>query len=125
MGRQRRALGFVAALYLISRTATLAFVPAELWLSAAEASKLDCRCARGTVADCPMHHSQTSDTRHCTLRSSLPANDLGMLSLLSIDGYLTPAFALFGSQATSAPRPAFVTPFASRFVPPDPPPPRA
>jgi hypothetical protein len=72
-----------------------------------------------------MHHSQTSDTRHCTLRTSLPATDLGMLSLFSIDGYLTPTFALFGSQATSAPRPAFVTPFASRFVPPDPPPPRA
>jgi len=48
-----------------------------------------------------------------------------MLSLLSIDGYLTPASALFGLQAASAPRPAFITTFSSRFVPPDPPPPRA
>ena len=125
MRRHRRALGVVAVLYLVSRTVTLACVPAELWLATAGTSKLDCRCIHGSVADCPMHHSRTSDTRNCTLRGSLPANDLGMLSSLSVDGYLTPAAALFVRQATSASRPAFVTSFASRFVPPDPPPPRA
>jgi hypothetical protein len=72
-----------------------------------------------------MHHSRSSGTRICTLRGSLPANDLAMMSLLSIDGYLAPASALFGWQARWAPRPALVTTFASRFVPPDPPPPRA
>jgi len=125
MRRQRRALGFVAALYLISRTATLAFVPAELWLSVGEAGRPACRCAYGTVADCPMHHPQTAGTRNCTLRGALPANDLALMSLLSIDWYLTPASALFGGQVTSATQPAFITTFASRFVPPDPPPPRA
>jgi hypothetical protein len=72
-----------------------------------------------------MHHPQTAGARNCTLRGALPANDLALMSLLSIDGYLTPASALFCGQATSATGPAFVATFASRFVPPDPPPPRA
>jgi hypothetical protein len=55
----------------------------------------------------------------------MPANDVALMSLLSAVGYLTPASPLFGWQATSAPRPHFVTDFASKFVPPDPPPPRA
>ena len=125
MRRQRRALGCVAALYLISRTATLAFVPAELWLSMGEPGRPACRCVYGTVADCPMHHPQTPGTRNCTLRGALPANDLAPMSWLSVDGYLTPASALFSGQVTSATRPAFVTDLVSRFVPPDPPPPRA
>jgi hypothetical protein len=72
-----------------------------------------------------MHHPQTSGTRNCTLRGALPANDVALMSLLSIDGYLTPVTALFDGQAPSATRPALVTTFASRFIPPDPPPPRA
>jgi hypothetical protein len=120
VGALRRALGVVAAVWLIARMATLAVTPAELWLSGADS----CQCPDGVSATCPMHHRAVPGRGTCTMRGAAPVNDVVLTALLGGSGCFLamPAVPADGSvRSDSRPRAANVV---SQPVRPDPPPPR-
>jgi hypothetical protein len=120
MTRVRRAIGPIAAAWLVCQAVTLTLVPAQL-----EASLAECVCAHGADATCPMHHRTTADSRVCAMQSLTTSAATTVNALFSVVG-LVPA----RSQATTlAPMASPVliesSMAAERPSPPDPPPPRA
>jgi hypothetical protein len=120
----RHALGRVAALWLVCHLAALTAVPWTLSATSAQ-ELLECTCAHGDHAICPMHHKPALGTKFCVLRS---ANDdsVAVLNLLFGAIGLTPvATQAVAPLATQTVVFASITTTTLRPPPPDPPPPRA
>jgi hypothetical protein len=121
----RRALGRIALAWLVCQATTLTLVPAGYWSGAAGSRLVECTCAHGDHATCPMHHKPAPGSKLCLMRS---ANDSGIavLSWLLNGVGLMPATA---QAAVAAPQPSriffHVATTSLRPEPPDPPPPRA
>jgi hypothetical protein len=115
----RRALGPIAAVWLVCQAASLALVPTL------EAGWADCTCAHGADATCPMHHKTASGLKVCVMRSAAASVPAILNSLLSVAGLL-PAPPLAVVQVVRASAVAVVrSPLTERPSPPDSPPPRA
>lgn len=120
MTRVRRALGPIAAVWLICQAATLALVPALLDIDLAA-----CGCTYGADASCPMHHQPGAGARVCVMHGTTPSATAALGSLLGIVGLVpSPLFAM--APAPSA-NPVLLdgSRAARRPSPPDPPPPRS
>jgi hypothetical protein len=121
--RLRRALGPVAAVWLLCQAAALMLGPAAHLLGAVEAPA-ECTCLHGDHAICPMHHTPARGAQFCVMS----ADDNGVAVLTSI--LIGPG--LVQEVVRPAPPPAElaaasrdITTRSLRPAPPDPPPPRA
>jgi hypothetical protein len=124
MKRLRRALAPIAVAWLLCHAATLTTAPVLFWLGSAE-GLLECTCARGDHAICPMHHKSAAGSKICLMRG---ADDGGIAVLTSLLGgvgivpvtatVITPASTL-AVVVSSTVQPSLRPPQ------PDPPPPRA
>ena len=124
MAGVRHARAVLSSVWLLMQAALL-IAPAVMLLATSHVEAAEeCTCAHGDHAICPMHHRPDPGTRICLIGS---AHD----SLATL-GSLFQAAGLMPS-VTPAPAPTAI-PTASidssstipfRFVPPDPPPPRA
>jgi len=124
MTHLRRALGRIAVTWLLCQVATLTLAPAVLWFGSA-AHLLECTCAHGDHAICPMHHKPAPRSKLCVMGS---ADDDGAAVLTSLFGGvgLIPVplpTALPDSHPAVVPGDART--HSLRPAPPDPPPPRA
>lgn len=119
--RLRRALGPLAACWLLLQAATLIVGSTAIAIHAAE---LECTC-EGDHGLCPMHHRSRAGVTRCLLQDA-GDNDAGVLTpLLGHTGLVpTPArpLALVSSRTSS--RVDRTDPIL-RPTSPDPPPPRA
>lgn len=123
MTRLRRALPRIALTWLLCHAATLTAAPMVFWSGHVE-GLLECTCAHGDHASCPMHHPSTPGSKVCSMQS---ADDTGSAVISALFGALglaaTPAWSV-------APEPVGVigvlesTTPSLRPAPPDPPPPR-
>lgn len=125
MMRLRRALGPLAAVWLVWQGGTLVFATAAFGFDAVAVTLIECTCSHGDHAICPMHHKPAPGSKLCLMGS---AEDAGAAVLTSLFGGvgLVPAppstarpdsqrAVVLGDARTHSLRPA----------PPDPPPPRA
>ena len=118
----RRALGPLAALWLLCQLGFVAAAPITVWMGS---SADDCTCPIGDHATCPMHHKNASGLKVCAMRS---VNDPASVVLSPTYGLIgftpnsTHTVVLTSSSHESVPG-AVLT--LSRPAPPDPPPPRA
>jgi len=125
MNRLRRHLGCLAAAWLLCQVVTVTPALSALWVSPGAESELACTCAHGSEMTCPLHHKTAAGSKLCRVRSvddtgtltwSSPFGPIGLLPARTRTTVLTPA----GTARTLA-----VSASADRFLPPDPPPPRA
>ena len=120
MVRIRRALGRVAVAWCLCQIAGMTVAPTILLAWGAEA--LECTCAHGDHALCPMHHPRTG-TRTCALATAGSAGDLPG-ALPGLADLVIPSAAVAHPQlAVTAPPPDPV-PLLGRSVSPDLRPPR-
>ena len=123
MIRFRRILSRIAVAWLVCHATTLTLGPMHLWLGSGDAV-MECKCAHGDHAFCPMHHKPASGSRLCVIGSQSDDGMVVRVSLFSGIGLL-PALT---SAARPETQPAFVLAESStvslRPAPPDPPPPR-
>ncbi len=115
----RRALGPIAAVWLVCQAATLALAPVLLEISLA-----DCMCTHGADAMCPMHHKSAPGARVCVMQSANSSVPAKLNSLFSIAGLLPapPLTSVPVPTAVLVPREYSTT--TPRPSPPDRPPPR-
>jgi hypothetical protein len=120
MTRARRALGPIAAVWLVCQAATLTLVPVLLGTSLAE-----CTCIHGTDASCPMHRTAAAGSKVCVMQGLTTNATATLNSLFSVVG-LMPAPLLATAPLPTA-SPVFLECSMATHRPslPDPPPPRA
>jgi len=124
MAPLRRALGPIAALWLACQVGVLAAAPVLLQAGAAEGA-LECTCAHGDHAVCPMHHESAPGSKVCLIRGADEGDAAVLASVFSLAGVLTaPTQARVSASAHSVVH-VFATTPPRPSVPPDPPPPRA
>jgi hypothetical protein len=123
--RRRRALGPLAAAWLLCQLGMVALVPAASATGSVPVVALECTCSHGDHATCPMHHKSAAGPERCAMRSAddsatgVLISLFGPLGLIPVrSGVLTPAPS---TAVALAPQ----TTIALRDAPPDPPPPRA
>jgi hypothetical protein len=120
MIRARRALGPIAAVWLLCQAVTLTLVPALL-----EASLAECFCTNGADASCPMHHRTTASSKLCVMQSLTTNAAATLNALFSVVG-LVPARSLATAvMPTTSPVLIACSMATERPSPPEPPPPRA
>lgn len=123
MTHLRRLLRRIAVTWLLCQAATVTLAPAAIALGSAEAL-LECSCAHGDHAVCPMHHKPAPDSTICFMQS---ANDSGAAVfswLLNVGVLPSPAQAITAARQ-HIPHAVNLTTASLRPAPPDPPPPRA
>ena len=123
MIRLRRILSRIAVAWLVCHATTLTLGPMHLWLGSGDAI-MECTCAHGDHAICPMHHKPAPGSRLCVVGS--PGDD-GMVvrvSLFSGIGLLPALTAAARPEAQPAFALAEHSTLSLRPAPPDPPPPR-
>jgi hypothetical protein len=120
MTRVRRALGPIAAVWLVCQAATLTLVPSLLG-----ASLTECECSHGADASCPMHRGTAATSKVCVLQSMTASGAATLHALFTVVG-LVPARSLaIALVPTASPVPIEGSIATERPSPPDPPPPRA
>jgi hypothetical protein len=120
----RRALGRVAVGWLLCQTATMTLAPILFVSGSAAAEHLECTCAHGDHAICPMHHKSAPGSKVCVLRSA-DSDGLAALSWLFNGVGLLPAPAPEITPVAEHIRVRVdLTTASRRPVRPDPPPPR-
>lgn len=119
----RRILSRIAVAWLVCHAATLTLGPTHLWLSSGDAI-MECKCAHGDHAICPMHHKPAPGSRLCVVGSPSDDGMVVRVSLFSGIG-LVPALT-FAVRAESQRTLALAehSSVSLRPAPPDPPPPR-
>jgi hypothetical protein len=124
MNHLRRALGPIAALWLMSQAGSFVMVPVALWAFAA-GDLSECTCAHGDHATCPMHHKPAIPSKTCVIRSADHSETAVLTFMLTLVGVLTPsAHDVISPSTPSIVRSVVASP-SGRPTPPDPPPPRA
>lgn len=124
MSRLRRALGPIVAFWLSCHVGQLVAVPVVFWAGHGDAL-LECTCAHGDHAICPMHHKPAPGSTICLMQSTTGDDAAVLAATLTFVGVLgtvpqltppaSPRLRLVGTDAF------VLTP----LVTPDPPPPRA
>jgi hypothetical protein len=124
MTRLRHLLAPIAFVWLTSQAGLLAAMPIALWAGTAE-ELLECRCAHGDHAICPMHHKPARGSRICVMQTADQSGAALLASIVNVAGVLpSPAQPIVPPQVR--PVDDLITTVSSRRpVPPDPPPPRA
>ena len=122
----RRALGPIAAAWLICQTATLACATVAFAVTGDAAALLECTCAHGADhTTCPMHHpANPSRPGLCRIECAGEADLSVLASLLGQLGVTPSVEAAPVSPPPPAVTPHVVTAHILRPEPPDPPPPR-
>src|SRR5260370_42245208 len=117
----RRAVGVIAAVWLVSQAATLTLVPALL-----DAAFAQCTCPYGGAdATCPMHHKTAASPKICAMQSVTASPTATLNALFSVVGLLPaspPAIAAVPTGGRVLIERSMET---QRLSLPDPPPPRA
>ncbi len=124
MASMRRALARLAVAWLLCEATTWALSPVVLWAS--ESHSLECTCAHGEHAICPMHHKDSAPgVRTCVIRSA-DGEGVAVLTWLLTGVGLVPAGTV-AAVLLVEPLPMIVdvTTASLRPPPPEPPPPRA
>jgi len=124
MPRARRALGLVAAAWLVCQAATVALVPTVLGIGAMEASVAACTCAHGAGAICPMHHKPSASAKVCAWQGMTTSSAVLVNALFGVAGLLpapTPSANQGPARPTARRNRSTAT---SRRISPDLPPPR-
>ena len=120
----RRALGPVAAFWLLCQAATVSLAAASLWVTADE-TLAACTCTPDGNAACPMHHKAAKGPTPCAMKS-LSTGSVATLSALFSAAGLVPdspiASAPMTAAASTIAHGSTITEHPSQ---PDPPPPRA
>jgi hypothetical protein len=125
MIRARRALGPIAALWLLCQAATLTLVPVLAGLGATAAGVAVCTCTHGADANCPMHHKAALGAPVCRLKSATASPVAALNALFGAMGVMPV------SERATTPAPAVSRVRLARSIatarpaPPDPPPPSA
>src|SRR5262245_23865100 len=121
----RRALGPLAACWIVCQLAGLATAPAVVWASTADIL-LECTCSHGDHAVCPMHHKPAPEAKRCLMRSVQDRSSIAILGSLFGGLGLAPDVSMANVPVLTASvvLPEIVTK-ALGSDPPDPPPPRA
>jgi hypothetical protein len=120
MTRVRRALGPIAAVWLLCQAATLTLVPMLLNVSLAE-----CICStHGADATCPMHHKPAAGTKVCAMQSATTIVPATLDSLISMAGLLPAPLQAIVPVLTADAVLFERSRLTQRPSPPDPPPPR-
>lgn len=124
MKRLRRALGPVAASWLLIQAATLVVVPA-VFHAGSTAAPIECTCVHdGNHSRCPMHHTSPAGAKVCFQTSD--STGLAVLSSsLGHVGLVPRAPSAFTFIPSRLAVPFDETSKTLRPAPPDPPPPRA
>jgi hypothetical protein len=126
MTRLRRFLVPVTAVWLFFQAGTVAFVPAALWITAADPRASECTCGHGVGMACPMHHTAETDADTCAMQAANNFAAAILTTLTGTTGLITePARSIRPQATTEFPRTADANVAGERPVPPDPPPPRA
>jgi len=120
MTRARRALGPIAAVWLICQAATLTAVPVLL-----DTNLADCSCPTGADATCPMHHRATAGVKVCAMQGVRTGPTAMLGSLFSLAGLVPRQSVAVAPVATRRLVFPESSPARARTSPPDPPPPRA
>jgi hypothetical protein len=122
MTRLRRSIAPFAMAWMLCVTAGQVVPPLVYWDTSADAL-LECTCAHGDHAMCPMHHRPVPG--HCQMRGAAdPA--VNLLAAITIGVSTAPAttsVVVAGHVPTAMP--VGDLPPSMRPSPPDPPPPRA
>ena len=124
MKRLRRALGPIAATWLLCQAASLSVAPVVVWLNPA-AGLLECTCTHGDHAICPMHHKPAAGSKLCLMRGADDSGTAVLTSLLSGVGIVPVTAPVLAPPSTLAVAVSYAAPPSLRPAPPDPPPPRA
>jgi hypothetical protein len=123
MTRVRRVLGRVAVAWLFCQAATLVAAPIGFWVGSAE-ELLECTCAHGDHAICPMHHKPAPGPKVCLMQSA----DTGpavLSSLFGAVGVVPGPVEVFVPPSEHIISQIEVHATSLGPAPPDPPPPRA
>jgi hypothetical protein len=116
----RRAIGPIAAIWLVSQAVTLAMAPVLLEVSLAE-----CVCAHGADATCPMHHkAPAGSSKVCAMQSATTSVPATLNALFSVAGLVPTLPLVMVPVATASALPFERSMLTPRPSPPDPPPPR-
>jgi len=121
----RRALAPIAAMWLLCQSAALVGVPAFFWDTSIEA--LECTCAHGDHAMCPMHHKPAPGKNRCFMRGAGDDAGTAVLDTMLTGIGVMPGPVRFIGAPASTPIVFAFDATANTFgsSPPDPPPPRA
>lgn len=118
MTRLRRAMGPIAAAWLVCHAATLALAPAVLAFSPA------CVCASGANATCPMHHQPATSGKACAMKSATATAPDALQALLSVVGPVPIRVSSINPLQRAGRQRAESSVASLRTSPPDSPPPR-
>ena len=124
MTRLRRFLGPIAAAWLTCQTSILLGAPAVFWAASAE-ELLECTCAHGDHAMCPMHHKPARGSTICLMRGATDSDAAVLSSLVGAAGVLPATSFVSAPVPIPVVIPARATTILVRPAPPEPPPPRA
>jgi hypothetical protein len=119
MTRVRRAVGPIAAIWLVCQAATLTLVPMLLDVSLAE-----CLCTHGADATCPMHHKTAAGSKVCVMQSATTSVPTILNSLFSVAGLVPAPLQAMVPVPMASPVLFEHSMLTQRPSPPDPPPPR-
>jgi hypothetical protein len=125
MGRLRRLLGPLAALWLSAQLGAIAIVPPALWISAPTAHATACSCGHGADDFCPMHHPRDGRSSRCAMQARDGSGAAIVTTLIALTGITPDSSPAPEPPAASAPvHAASRHAIGERPIPPDPPPPR-
>ena len=124
MAHVRRLLGRIAVSWLLAHVGAIALSPVVL-LVATAATPVECTCAHGDHALCPMHHAPKPGSRNCVIQASGESGLAALGPLFSGVGLPVTPTTLLPLETYDLARRAGSSFTALRPVPPNPPPPRA
>lgn len=122
MTRLRRSAGRLTLAWLLCQGATLAATATILAIGSE--SLLECTCAHGDHAMCPMHHHQAPGSKRCFMRSADADGAAVLTSLFGVVAIAAASPSIASEELAVSPRFTALAPRSLRPVPPDPPPPR-
>ena len=121
MPRLRHLLGRLTMLWLLCQSTSMALVPAIL--GPLEMSYLlECTCAHGDHASCPMHHRPTPGSNRCAMRGLADFEPAVVASLLGPVGVIAVGSSSIAPPQAVSVRPLERSTIVFRAAPPDPPP---
>lgn len=124
MTRLRCALAPIAAAWLICQVSILITAPAAFWVASAE-DLLECTCAHGDHAICPMHHKPAPGSKICLMQGAGEGDAAVLSSLFGAVGLLPAPTPIAAPVSIQIVVDTEGTTTSLRPTAPEPPPPRA
>jgi hypothetical protein len=119
----RRILSRIAVAWLVCHATTLTLGPMHLWLGSGDVI-MECKCAHGDHAMCPMHHKPAPGSKLCVVGSPSDDGMVVRVSLFSDIGLLPELTFTIRPEAQRVLALVEHSSTSLRPPPPDPPPPR-